>query len=509
MGDKVTSTKRLMVNTIILYFRMFVVMGVSFYTTRVLLKALGVVDFGLTNVIAGVVGMFSFMSVILSSSCARYFSYELGRKDEKKLNQVFSLFMLLFVIFAIGLFALSESAGLWYLNNKLVFPSERMNAVFWFFQFTAASVIVGWLAIPYNALAVSYENMSLYSWLSIIDAVIKLLIAFLIQYARDFDLLIVYGLLLLIASIIHALANVVIVRFKYPVSKLKWYFNKKEFREICVFSGWSFWGVFVWMTSDALVNLLLNSFFGPIVNAARAISMQVNNGVSSFTTNLFTAARPQLVKAWASGNLGEAWSLYKRITKLGYFLMFTLMMPLCFELPKVLSLWLGEVPEYTVVFTQIILVTTIVNSFSHPAGHLMQAIGKLAIFEGIGSGIRIFTLPVSYICLRMGAAPSSVFLVALFFSSLCTIIRVLTLLKVARFSIKDFMIDVTLRLFISSVICLLAEFVVHQVLQPSWLRLCITGVTSVALSLIIFLLVGLNCLERGYLLKQIRSKIKL
>ena len=319
-----SSNKRLLLNTVILYVRMFAVMAMAFCTTRIVLNVLGNIDYGLVNAIAGVVSMFSFISVSLSTACSRYFSFELGRKDYVKLNQMFSLILFLYVCVAGVLCLMSETVGLWYLEHKLVFPPDRANAVFWFFQCTVGTIIVGWLAVPYNSLAVAYENMTLFSWLSIFDAAIKLIVAFLIRFTANYDALVGYGVLLFAGAVIHSSANYLIVRIKYPSSRFRWYFDKMVFKNVCTFSGWNFFGVFIWMTSDTFISLLLNSFFGPIVNAARAIAIQVMSGVSSFAVNFLTAARPQIVKCWASDAKMEAWVLFKRVSKVGYFLMFVL-----------------------------------------------------------------------------------------------------------------------------------------------------------------------------------------
>ncbi len=476
-------------------------MGVSFYTTRVVLNVLGEVDFGLVNAIAGVVSMFSFISVSLSTACSRYFSFELGRNDYVKLNQMFSIILFLYVCIAVILCLMSETVGLWYLNNKLVFPVERANAVFWFFQCTVGTIIVGWLAVPYNSLAVAYENMALFSWLSIFDAIIKLVVALLLKFTTSYDALVSYGVLLFIGGVIHSSANYLIVRIKYPVSRFKWFFDKAVFKNVCAFSGWSFFGVFVWMTSDTFVTLLLNSFFGPIVNAARAIAMQVMNGVTSFTFNFLTAARPQIIKCWASDNRVDAWVLFKRVSKIGYFLMFVFILPLCFELPFVLSVWLEGVPDHTVVFTRLVLVTALINSFSHPAANLMQAIGRVGLFEGIGSGARVFIFPISYFLLYFGAAPDSVFYVTLLFTILCVCTRLGILCKVGKLPLRDFLRDVIVRLFAASVLSTLAIWGLHTSMSYGWWRLIAESLTSGCLSVIFFFYVALNSQEQESVLQ--------
>ena len=475
---------------------MIVVMCVSFYTTRIVLRVLGVVDFGLVNAIGGVVGMFSFVSATLSTACSRYFSYELGRQNYVRLNQLFSLILFLFVCLAIFLVVSTESIGLWYLRSKLVLPSERTIAAFWFFQFTVLTVVVGWLSVPYSSMAVSCENMALFSWLSIFDAVVKLVIALCISRISCYDKLIFYGGLLFVGSVVSALLYFIIVRRMYSACRFKWYFNTVDFREICIFGGWNFFGVFIWMTSDTFLNLLLNSFFGPVVNAARGVAMQVNHGVSVFTTNFLTAARPQIVKLWASNNVKEAWLLYKSVSKGSFFLVFVFALPLCLELPFVLSLWLGVVPEYTLIFTRLVVVTTVLNTFSHPAAYLMQAVGRMGLFEGIGSGVRIFIFPVSYLLLRSGAPPDSVFYISMVFTILCVAIRLGVLFKVGRLPANDFILDVIVRLMIASSFSIGLVLLVNNTMSSGWCRLLACCAMSGVMSTTVFFLVALNVQER-------------
>lgn len=491
-----SDNKRLAINTIVLYLRMVVVMCVSFYTTRVVLRALGVVDFGLVNAIGGVVSMFSFVSATLSTACSRYFSFELGRRNYARLNQLFSLILSLFVCLTVFLVLSTESIGLWYLRNKLVLPPERVRAAFWFFQFTVLTVVVGWLSVPYSSMVVSCENMALFSWLSVFEAVIKLAVASIIDRVACWDSLVFYGGLLFSGALVSTGMYIIIVRAMYSACRFRWYFNKADFKEICVFGGWNFFGVFIWMTSDAFVSLLLNSFFGPIVNAARGVAMQVNHGVSVFTTNFLTAARPQMVKLWASNNVLEAWRLYKSVSKGGYFLVFVFALPLCLELPFVLSVWLGDVPEYTLVFTRIVVATTVLNTFSHPAAYLMQAVGRMGLFEGVGSGVRIFIFPVSYILLRRGASPDSVFYVSLIFSVFCVGIRLGVLFRVARLPSNDFITDVVVRLLIASCLCIGLMALINCSPLSGWCSLLVCCSTSSVVSTVVFFFVALNHQER-------------
>lgn len=483
-------------------------MGITFYTTRLVLNALGVVDYGLVNAIGCVSSAFTVISTSLSSACSRYFSYELGRKDYESLNRVFSLMVILYAIAGLIFIAASETIGLWYVCDKLVYPPERRQAVLWFYQCTIGMMVAGWMAIPYSSLVISYEDMGTYAWLSILDVIVKLLAAIGLLMNTQYDALILYGHLLFASAILHAIVYLMIVHTRYEVGRFKWYFDKRKAKEVSVFSGWNFYGILVWVTSESFVNLLLNAFFGPIVNAARAVAVQVNNGINSFTLNFLTASRPQIVKLWAEKEKDAAWILYTRVCKIGYILLFVFVAPVVFELPEVLSLWLKAPPENAVVFTRLVLVTTLINSFSHPSAYLMQAVGKMALFEGIGSGARIFILPASYIALKLGAAAVSVCWIGLAFTFLCVILRVIILLKGIGKELKSFMSEVLKGLIGASIIVVLALFLVHSLMTNGLIRLFVSCVTSAILSFFAFIYIAFKKEERLVLFMLVVERFK-
>ena len=482
-------------------------MGVSFYTTRVVLQALGVVDYGLVNAIGGVVAMFSFISISFSTACSRYFSFEIGRNDGCRLGQIFSMVVILYIGVAIVLLLCSESIGLWYVENKLIFPAEKTNVVRWFYQCTVLTVLIGWLAGPYSALIVSYENMGLYAWLSILDAGLKLSVAIGVRYFPGSSPLLRYGILLLLAAFIQTILHYTIVRLRYSVCKFEFYLEKRRFKEICSFGGWNLVGTFSWASSEIFINLLLNAFFGPIVNAARAVSAQVSSGVSSFTQNFLTAARPQIVKSWAGGNKNEFWELFKRISKISYMLLFVFTVPLMFELETVLSTWLTNVPQYTIDFTRIVLLTGIINSFSFPITYAAQAVGKLALFEGLGSGVRLLVFPCSYVALYCRAPASSVFWIALSFTFICVIVRFLILMRLTKCPSMDFCVNVFLRIVIASLLVTAFVWAIHISFSPGWVRVIASLTISVLASVCVLYWIISEPVDRMAFKKFILSKV--
>lgn len=491
-----SNNKRIAVNTGVLYVRLLFTMVVSFFTTRIVLRALGVEDLGLVNAIGGVASMFSFVSITLSTACARYFSFELGRSDKGRLNEVFSEMLILYVIGGVLLLLLLEGIGGWYVLNKLVVPHGRECAAFWFFQLTILTWLAGWFAVPYSALIVSHENMTLFALLSIADVVFKLLAALAVMWCKSLDSLVFYGWLLLGAALIHSGIYISMARVRYPVCKFRFYLNKSDMKDMLAFNGWQSFGALAWTTSDCCVNLLLNSFFGPVVNAARLVAYQLLHAVGNFTQGFLTATRPQIVKFWAAEDKNSFYLLLKRSSKIGYFLTFFFAMPLFIEADQVLEWWLGEPPEHSLAFTRIILIHALINTFSFPLVYGAQAVGKLALFTGLGSGILLLTWPCSWIALRVGGTPEIVFVIAALVVCMAVALRAIILVHIARLPIVDFVNNVFGRMFLFSLLSFLPTILVHQLTPIGFNRFFLVGICAVVSMMIAFYFIGLDSIER-------------
>ncbi|MCR5752829.1 MAG: hypothetical protein K6G91_12810 [Kiritimatiellae bacterium] len=490
------NNKRIAVNTCVLYVRLLFTMLIAFFTTRIVLQALGVEDLGLVNAIGGVSSLFGFISISLSTACARYFSFEIGRTDKGRLGEVFSEMLLLYVVGGVILVVLLESIGGWYVLNKLVVPSGREVAAFHYFQLTIFTWLAGWFSVPYSALIVSYENMTLYALLSIADVGFKLVVAISVMLVKSVDSLMFYGWLLLIAAILHSGIYIAIARVKYPVCKYRFCFNKRDVVEMLSFNGWQSFGAFAWTTSDCCVNLLLNSFFGPVINAARLVAYQILTAVGNFTQGFLTAARPQIVKAWAAEERGTFYALLTRSSKIGYFLTFFFAMPLFIEADQVLKWWLGNPPEHSLAFTRIILIHALINTFSFPLVYAAQAVGKLALFNGLGSGVLLLTWPCSWLALRMGGPPESVFVIAVFVVCVAVVLRVVILARMAKLPMPGFLASVFGRMFVFSLVATAPALAIHTLLPAGFGRFLFVGTFSVVLMTGAFYLIGLDGIER-------------
>ena len=319
-------------NTLVLYVRMMFTMGIGFYATRELLFAIGVVDFGLVNVIGSVVLMFSFLSGTMQATVSRYLSTDIGLKDTERLRDTFNLTLLIYFALIVIIVSLSETIGLWLFENKLVVPEDRKVAAYWFFQFSLIAFVVGVLAVPYSALLISHEKIKVYAWIGTVESIGRLLIVFVL-YFDVHDRLALYGALLAVVAFGVFGAYVIYCHRNYTECRLRFFWNADRCKDMLLFAAWNLWGALSGLFSNVFVNVLLNNYFGSVVNAARGIAMQGATGVSNFVTNFLTAVRPQIFKYYAEGRTDLAVDLTMRSSRGGYFLLFFFSLPVLLEMP--------------------------------------------------------------------------------------------------------------------------------------------------------------------------------
>ncbi len=482
-------------NTLMLYFRMMVTMVISFYTTRVVLHALGVVDYGLVNVIGSAVSMFSFLKMSLSTAASRFFNFQLGRNDSQELQRTFSMVLLLYGGLFLLLLLLSETVGIWIVRNKLVIPAERMEAATWFFHASVVTLLIGLWSVPYQAMVISHENMRLYAAASIFEAVAKLGIVFCITLGQ-YDRLKLYGVLLCCVTLLHLLLYKTACRIKYPETKYVAYYDNTKFKELLSFSGWNMFGAVAWMCSDIYLSLLLNAFFGPVVNAARGVALQISGGTSAFTQNFLAAVRPQIVKYWASNEKTQFAVLIRRATKTGFFLLLVLSVPVLIETEFILRIWLRQVPDHAVSFTRLIVATGLINAFSFPIVYGAQATGRIALFEGVGSGMRILILPAAWIALRMGGPPEIALLAGLAGTALCVSSRLLVFSRLTGYPLSDYAVGIVVPCALVAVCAGFVPFVVRQLMNCGWMRFGAVGMTSVLGAVAAIYYLGMDSVEQ-------------
>lgn len=402
------NNKRIAKNTLLLYFRMLLTLLVGLYTARIVLQTLGVSDFGLYNVVGGIITMFTFLSGTLATGTQRFLTFGLGENDQTKVNKIFSTASYLHLLFAVIVFVVAEIAGLWLLYHHMQIPEGRMTAAFWVFQFSVLTAMVGIIQVPYMSSLIAHEKMDIYAYVSIYDAISKLLIVYMIQIV-DSDKLILYAFLFMLAHISTAVIYMLYGRSKYAECRMFGGFDKGVFHEIASFSSWNIFGCGAVALQGQGVNILLNMFFGTVVNAARGIAFQVNNIVLQFVNNFQTAVNPQIVKLYASGNKDEMIRLVINNSKFAAYLLLLIAVPLFIEIEFVLKLWLGEYPDYTPVFLRIIIIQSLVQTINRPVVMAIHAVGRMKAVNLTSGTALLLILPVTYILLKLGASPVTVF----------------------------------------------------------------------------------------------------
>lgn len=451
MTDYSENNKRIAKNTLLLYGRMFLLMIVSLYTSRVVLNALGVEDYGIYNVVAGVVTVFSVISGSLSAAIQRFITYELGTGNKERLNKVFCTSINVQIALIIIIVILLETVGLWFLNNKMVIPEERVNAANWLFHFSVITFAINLWSVPYNAEIVAHEKMSVFAYISIFEGVSKLCIASLIIY-EPFDRLIYYGLLVLIISIIVRFIYSMYCTRHFEECHYTFIYDKDLLSNIFGFSGWNFIGASSIVLRDHGGNIILNLFFGPAVNAARGVAMSVNSIIQGFTTNFMMSLNPQITKNYANGNHDYMFKLIFQGARLSFYILFIVALPIIMTAPYLLEIWLGTVPDHAASFTRLVIVLSLSECLATPLVTAMLATGKIRNYQLIVGGCQLMNLPVSYLLLRLGLAPESVFVVAIVVSVLCEILRLIMLKKMIGLSVSSFLKNVYLNVILVGIV---------------------------------------------------------
>ena len=500
------NNKRILKNSFVLYVRMALTMAIGFFTTRELLFALGVVDFGLVNVIGSVVSMFSFLSGTLQATVSRFIASDLGRKNLDSLKNTFSLTLLIYAATILLVFVLAETLGLWVLKNNLVIALDRKFEAYIFFQFTVVAFIFNIASVPYSALVISHENMKAFSWITTGESIARLCIVYLLLIG-DIHRLSFYGVLLALLSVILFFVYFFYCFKKYPESRFVFYWKKKLCMEMLSFAGWNLWGAISGLFSNVLVNILLNNYFGAIVNAARGIAMQGAAGVSGFVTNFLTATRPQIFKYYAEGDQVSAIDLTMKSSRAGYFLLFFFSLPVFLEMTFILGLWLPTIPKYADVFMRLILLQRLIEIMTYPLVTLSHAAGRVAIYQTVVGILQWLTFPLSWVVLRLGGSPESVFWVAIGLSLIATCIQFYLISRIVdQFSVKSFLSQTVMPVIISTTSSLIIPLMVHMNMNAGWDRLLIVFIVSVTSTSFSIFFFGLKRVEQDSIILFVKKK---
>ena len=478
MSDTSSANKRIAKNTLVLYVRMLFTMGISLFTSRVILQTLGVEDYGISSVVGGVISMFTFINAAMVSSTQRYLNFELVRGDANQLRSVFSTSLQIHALIALAIIVLSETVGLWFLNEKLVIPEARMTAAMWVYQCSILSCAVSIMSTPYNAVIVAHEKMSAFAYISILDVSLKLLVVYLLV-VLPFDKLIILAILNLLVQLFIRYIYTIYCHRHFPESYFQFRFNKTLFKEMFGFAGWSFWGNLAAILYTQGLNMMLNIFFGPIVNAARGIAVQVQSAVQQFVGGFQTALNPQITKNYASNNLPQMHSLMFRSARFSFLLLFFLSLPVLMETNFILTLWLKTVPDDAVIFTQIMICISLIYTTANPCIIANQATGKVKIYQMVVGGILLLILPISYVVLKLGAPAYSVFIVHFCIESLAQFSRMYMLRKLIHLPLWQYMKNIYIPIVSTVAIAIILPLVVRMQVAEGWLRFLAVGFTCV------------------------------
>ena len=489
---------------------MILLLCVSLYTSRVILAALGFEDYGIYNVVGGIVTMFSFINMALANSTSRFITYALGKGDLANSRQTFNASLIVHVIIAIVIVLLSETIGLWFLYNKMVIPESRITAAFWVFQFSIVSCVASILYSPFNATIIAHEKMSAFAFISILDAVLKLAIAFLISITH-FDRLVFYAFLFLCISLLDILIYLYYCRKHFPEVRLLKLHDTRVLKEIMGFAAWSMIGNLAYVGYTQGLNVLLNIFFGPVVNAARGVATQLQSAVMGFVTNFQMAVNPQITKSYAQEDFSRLHTLIYASSKFSFFLLYCIILPLSIESKTILSIWLIDVPDYAVQFTVLTLFARLIDTLSNPIGIANNATGTIKTYQIFEGGSLLLIVPIAYLVLKMGGNPTSVFWVQLIIMYAVQILRLFLVCSKINMPKKEYCTKVLSRITPVAVVSAIIPLMLHQYLPTSIISSIVVVLVSICSVMLFSYMFGLEYNERQMLLQkalEIKQKIK-
>ncbi len=505
-ADNQANNKKIAKNTLVLYLRMLFLMAVNFYTSRVILEALGVDDFGVYNVVGGFVAMFAVLSKSLSSACSRFLNFEMGKGNFEKLKNVFSTAVTVHWVLALIIVVLCEAIGIWFVNHKMVIAPERLEAANWVFQLSIITFCSTLITVPHNAAIIAHEKMKAFAYVGILDGLGKLGIAFAIM-ASPIDKLVFYAALMCALQFAIQYIYRWYCRKNFEECKYKFIYDKSLLKEMLGFAGWNFIG-----SSSAILrtqggNVLVNLFFGPVANAARAVSAQVLHAVNSFVESFMIAMKPQITQNYASGNYDYMMSLIFRGSRFSYYLVLLFALPIILNVDFILGIWLKEVPEHTGLFVQLTLVFCAIEAISGPLITAMQATGNIRNYQLIVGGIQILNLPISYLVYKLGGIPESFVIVAIVLGLCCLMARLIMLKPMINLHFLDFVKRVLFNQFFVTLISALGPVILFFNLEPSVAKFIIVASASLLFTILSVFYIGCSKTERAKIMEQV-SKIK-
>jgi len=498
---------RIAKNTVMLYFRMGIILLISLYTSRVVLDALGEFDFGIYNAVGGIVAMFSFLSGAMSGACQRFYLMEMGRDDFQNLRKVFSLCLLVFVVFSVIVLLITEPAGLWLMHSKMK-VGMRGDAAAWVLHCSILSFMAVVVRLPYQGMVVAKEKMKVFAYISIIEVLCALGVALLLKNSGA-DRLIEYAVLMLASQVVVTLLYIGYCLRFYPECRYRYYWDSAKFKEIFSFAGWNLIGSSASVFKIHGVNILLNMFFGPVVNAARGLAFKVYSVVTQLQENFMTASKPQVIKAYSAGEIDGMRKLVYQTSKFSSYLMLFVSVPMALEMPFLLSVWLKEVPELTALFAVIMLANGLVDFIDQPIWVVIQAVGKMRNYQLVVGGLQLLVLPLAYVMLKFtDVQPQAVLYLTLAISVAAVVVRLQFARSLAGLRPLDFVTKALLPVLAVGALALAGGYAVHSALPQGWGRLIAVTAATVAVQGLAIYAFGLTGQEKATIVSKLKEKIK-
>lgn len=504
MESNSTKNKRIAKNTFVLYLRMLFLMAIHLYTSRVILEALGVEDFGIYNVVGGFVAMFAVLTQSLSAAASRFFNYEMASGDRERLSKVFSTTLIIHIALAAFIAFLAEGIGIWFVNDMMVIPADRLNAANWVFQFSVLAFCLNLITVPYHAVIIAHERMNVFAYISIFEGISSLLICYLL-YILPIDRLVFYAILIFLIRVSIMVMNQLYCKKHFAESIFKLSLEKSFYKEIFGFASWNMIGAASGVLRNQGGNILLNLFFGPVVNAARAVANQVLRAVNSFVDNFMMAMNPQITQSYASGDHDYMMDLIYKGSRYSFYMLLFICLPILINTDYILSLWLNNVPEHSSLFVQLTLIYTMIESISRPLVTAQLATGRIRNYQIVVGGLQLLNLPISYLLLRLGGIPEVVLYVAIVLSIAMLLARLYMLRSMIQLKALNFVKEVLFNIVAVSFFSAIFPLIFFKTDPGVFFTFCISVLLCCISCVISVYYIGFSKSERIFVRKKLHS----
>ncbi|HDN2510657.1 TPA: lipopolysaccharide biosynthesis protein [Providencia rettgeri] len=498
---------RIIKNTVFLYIRMLLMIVITLYTSRVVLNTLGILDFGIYSVVASIVTMLGFISSAMITATQRFLSFELGQNNKEKLSDTFIMSININVIITFIMFMLIGLLGIWFINNELNIPKDKLPAALWAFKCVLISFSFTLISIPYTSNIVAHEKLNIYAIISILDAALKLLILFLINDSET-EKLKTYSTLMMVVSIFISITNIIYNRINYSFTKFRFFWNTLLFKRLLSYTGWNFFGALAGVFTNQCSNILINIFFGPAVNASKAITSQINSAIYGFVTAIQLSMSPQIVKTYSVGDKTRTKSLVFIGSKYSYFFALLIASPMILKMSLVLNLWLVSIPDYAIIFSKLVIIDSLIISLSNSLISSCNATGKIKLYQFVVGTITLLNIPISYYMLSLDSPPETVFYISIILSICSLIARVVLLKRIDKEIILGFEKNVIIPVILVSFFSSILLYFLNRHIPDTFLGLIILSVISSVVIFSFIWLLGMKTSEKSFLIQFIKNKIK-